>query len=98
MGPLLSDFAATASPIQCVTVLNSTIHVVDLEQATDEIVRWIHTGERGWVCTINVAILMQMRENPRLQRYADAARLVQLVDGALDAFLCVAAELRLCAG
>ena len=40
----------------------------------EAIAKTIRTGERGIVCTVNVAILMMMRASPRLQRFVDSAR------------------------
>jgi N-acetylglucosaminyldiphosphoundecaprenol N-acetyl-beta-D-mannosaminyltransferase len=49
-----------------------------------EVVEWaasfIRAGRRGYLCTVNVAILMMMRRDPRLQRIVDRAALV-VADG-----------------
>ena len=49
-------------------------HVVDWAGA------WIEEGRRGYLCTVNVAILMMMRQNPWLQQFVDRASLV-VADG-----------------
>jgi N-acetylglucosaminyldiphosphoundecaprenol N-acetyl-beta-D-mannosaminyltransferase len=41
---------------------------------------WIRSGRRGYICTVNVAILMMMRSDPKLQSFVDRASLV-VVDG-----------------
>jgi N-acetylglucosaminyldiphosphoundecaprenol N-acetyl-beta-D-mannosaminyltransferase len=51
-----------------------------LDEAVNAVARAIREGERGYLCTVNVAILMMMRGDPRLQRYVDRARWV-VADG-----------------
>ena len=41
---------------------------------------WIHSGQRGYICTVNVAILMMMRSDPKLKGFVDRASLV-VADG-----------------
>jgi N-acetylglucosaminyldiphosphoundecaprenol N-acetyl-beta-D-mannosaminyltransferase len=40
----------------------------------------ILSGERGYICTVNIAMLMMMRSNERLQRFVDSATLA-VADG-----------------
>jgi len=63
-----------------VRLLNGTFDALTVELAADEIVRRIEKDERGYVCTVNVAYLMTMRRNPRLQRFVDRAALT-VADG-----------------
>lgn len=55
-------------------ILNGTFHQLLGGEVVDEVVRVIHAGERGALCTVNVAILMMMRSNIRLQRIVDGAK------------------------
>jgi N-acetylglucosaminyldiphosphoundecaprenol N-acetyl-beta-D-mannosaminyltransferase len=63
-----------------VRLLNAEFHPLTLEGTVDLVFRRIEAGERGSLCTVNVAILMMMREDPRLQRFVDAAAIV-VADG-----------------
>jgi N-acetylglucosaminyldiphosphoundecaprenol N-acetyl-beta-D-mannosaminyltransferase len=66
--------------VRDVRILNGAFDPLTLERAADELVRAAHAGERGYLCTVNVAILMMMRSSPRLQRFVDRARWV-VADG-----------------
>ena len=50
------------------------------DDAVDAIMRMISVGDRGWISTVNVAILMQLREDPALRSYVEQSSLV-LPDG-----------------
>lgn len=63
-----------------VRFLNGQFDPLTLPQTVDAIFRFLDTGQRGWVCTVNVAILMMMRANVRLQDFVDRAALV-VADG-----------------
>lgn len=63
-----------------VRILNCEFAPVTVADTVDWARDWIHGGERGYICTVNVAILMMMRADPRLQRFVDRASLV-VVDG-----------------
>jgi len=63
-----------------VRILNGHFAAVTLEQTLERIFALIRTGRRGYLCTVNVAILMMMRGNPRLQRFVDGATL-SVADG-----------------
>jgi N-acetylglucosaminyldiphosphoundecaprenol N-acetyl-beta-D-mannosaminyltransferase len=63
-----------------VHLLNSGFAPLSLEETVDRIVERIQAGQRGYLCTVNVAILMMMREDPRLQRFVENAALV-VADG-----------------
>jgi N-acetylglucosaminyldiphosphoundecaprenol N-acetyl-beta-D-mannosaminyltransferase len=57
-----------------VRILNGRFDSLSAEQVADEVMRAIRAGERGILCTVNVAILMMMRSSPRLQRFVNASR------------------------
>jgi N-acetylglucosaminyldiphosphoundecaprenol N-acetyl-beta-D-mannosaminyltransferase len=63
-----------------VEILNGRFAPVTLAETVDLVSQGIKAGRRGYLCTVNVAILMMMRENPRLQRFVDEAALV-VADG-----------------
>ena len=63
-----------------VRILNGHFHALTIIEAVDTIAAQIRGGMRGYVATVNVAILMMMRSDPRLQRFVDRATLV-LADG-----------------
>ncbi len=61
-------------------VLNGHFDRVTLPEAVEWAATWIRQGRHGYLCTVNVAILMMMRRDPRLQRIVDRAALV-VADG-----------------
>ena len=63
-----------------VQVFNARLDPLNEREAVDAIFRTIETGGRGWVCTINVSILMAMRRSPALQSFVDRAMLT-VADG-----------------
>lgn len=63
-----------------VHLLNGTFDALDMPQTVDAVFSMLATGTRGWLCTVNVAILMMMRSDVRLQGFADQAALV-VADG-----------------
>ncbi len=63
-----------------VRILNCEFAPLTIAGTVDWARDWIKSGERGYICTVNVAILMMMRSDPRLQRFVDRASLV-VVDG-----------------
>jgi N-acetylglucosaminyldiphosphoundecaprenol N-acetyl-beta-D-mannosaminyltransferase len=65
---------------QKVRVLNGFFDRVTLQETVDWATQWIQSGYRGYICTVNVAILMMMRANPRLQKFVERAALV-VADG-----------------
>ena len=71
----------TAHPLQTGTttpaqtqILNGRFDKLSADQTVDELIQAIRNGERGVLSTVNVAILMMMRSNPRLQRFVDTSR------------------------
>lgn len=63
-----------------VRFLNANFDSLTLGQTVEDIFRHVDSGQRGWLCTVNVAILMMMRSDERLQRFVDRAALV-VADG-----------------
>jgi N-acetylglucosaminyldiphosphoundecaprenol N-acetyl-beta-D-mannosaminyltransferase len=63
-----------------VRVLNGHFDPIALGDAVEAMAEMIRTGARGHVATVNVAILMMMRVDPRLQRFVDRSALV-VADG-----------------
>lgn len=63
-----------------VRVLNCDLNAATLRGATAWARDWIQSGRRGYICTVNVAILMMMRSNRKLQKFVDDASLV-VADG-----------------
>jgi exopolysaccharide biosynthesis WecB/TagA/CpsF family protein len=66
--------------MQRIRLLNANFDPLTLPQTVDAVFRQLGTGQRGWLCTVNVAILMMMREDARLQSFVDHAALV-VADG-----------------
>ncbi len=66
--------------VTSVPLLNGAFDPVTLDQTVERIGQLIRSGERGYLCTVNVAILMMMRQDPRLQRFVDNAAMV-VADG-----------------
>lgn len=63
-----------------VRLLNAGFDPITLDETVELVSRRIQAGERGYLCTVNVAILMMMRDDPRLQRFVDDAAIV-VADG-----------------
>ena len=63
-----------------VRILNGHFDPLTLAEVVDRAGSWIEEGRQGYLCTVNVAILMMMRQDPRLQRIVDRAALV-VADG-----------------
>ncbi len=61
-------------------ILNSRFDEVTTAEVADQVIDMIRAGERGWLCTVNVAILMMMQDDAQLQRFVDQARFV-VADG-----------------
>ncbi|WP_458756123.1 WecB/TagA/CpsF family glycosyltransferase [Afipia sp. TerB] len=57
-----------------VRILNGRFDRLSADQIVDKLVQAIRTGERGVLCTVNVAVLMMMRSDARLQRFVESAR------------------------
>jgi N-acetylglucosaminyldiphosphoundecaprenol N-acetyl-beta-D-mannosaminyltransferase len=66
--------------VNTVPILNCEFGSVTLRDTIDWAQNWIESGRSGYICTVNVAILMMMRSDPTLQRFVDGAALV-VADG-----------------
>ena len=66
--------------MQRVRLLNGQFDPLTLPQTVDAVFGRLDAGQRGWLCTVNVAVLMTMRGDPRLQDFVDRAALV-VADG-----------------
>lgn len=63
-----------------VQILGAAVDPLTLDSCVREVAAAAAIGERVWLATVNVAILMGMRRDPELQEYADRARWV-VADG-----------------
>lgn len=63
-----------------IRLLNGAFDVLDQSSLLEEIEQTISQGERGWLSTVNVAILMGMRHDPALQSFVDRSRWI-IADG-----------------
>ena len=63
-----------------VRILNGSFDRITLTGAVEALVGMIGSGARGHVATVNVAILMMMRSDPRLQAFVDQSALI-VADG-----------------
>ncbi len=63
-----------------VHLLNGRFDALTEQECVAAIVDRCRRGERGWVTTVNVAILMMMRQDPKLQSFVDRGAL-NVVDG-----------------
>ena len=61
-------------------ILNARFDPLTLTQTADTAFQMLNAGQRGWLATVNVSILMMMRSNQRLQQFVDRAALV-VADG-----------------
>lgn len=61
-------------------ILNCEFASLTFIETVDAIAAMIRRGERGYLCTVNVAILMMMRANARLRGFVDRAFLT-VADG-----------------
>lgn len=59
---------------QSVHILNGRFDRLSTIQTVEKLIQAIHAGERGVLCTVNVAILMMMRSDVRLQRFVESSR------------------------
>lgn len=66
--------------MKSVRVLNCDLDAATLRGATAWAREWIMDKRRGYICTVNVAILMMMRSDAKLQKFVDRAALV-VADG-----------------
>jgi N-acetylglucosaminyldiphosphoundecaprenol N-acetyl-beta-D-mannosaminyltransferase len=57
-----------------VQLFNGHFNPVTSTECIDMLFADLHANQRGWLCTVNVAVLMMMRSNPALQQFVDRAR------------------------
>jgi N-acetylglucosaminyldiphosphoundecaprenol N-acetyl-beta-D-mannosaminyltransferase len=63
-----------------IRILNADFDAHTTEQIIDQIISSVKSEQRGWLCTVNVAILMMMRSSPMLQNFVEKAKWV-VADG-----------------
>ncbi len=63
-----------------VKILGTSFDALSLEQTVDWVVQLINTNQRGYICTVNVAILMMMRSHLQLSNFVQKAALI-VADG-----------------
>lgn len=63
-----------------VKILNGSFHSLTRDETVGEIFDFIDAGRRGWLCTVNVSGLMDMRSDPFLQSFVERAEWV-VADG-----------------
>lgn len=68
---------STADRVQ---ILNGEFDALSTQETVSWAMRLIHSGQRGYLCTVNVAILMMMRSNDRLRQFIEKAALI-VADG-----------------
>jgi N-acetylglucosaminyldiphosphoundecaprenol N-acetyl-beta-D-mannosaminyltransferase len=61
-------------------ILNAEFDPLTLPETADAVFDLVRARRRGWLCTVNVATLIAMRDDPRLQRFVDRAAIV-VADG-----------------
>jgi len=61
-------------------LLNAKFDALTQAQTVDAVFELLRKGRSGWLSTVNVSTLMQMRKQPRLQSYVDRALMV-VADG-----------------
>ena len=61
-------------------ILNAAFDAWTLQQTVNEVIEHVRKGKRGWLCTVNVAVLIMMRNDPFLQSFVDRAAFV-VADG-----------------
>jgi len=57
-----------------VRLFNGEFDAVTLDECVQQVFADIDQGRTGWLATVNVAILMMMRDSPSLQSFVDRAR------------------------
>ena len=63
-----------------VRILNGAFDALTGRETVEAVFQALNAGVRGWLCTINVATLVMMRSDPKLQSFADRA-LIVVADG-----------------
>ena len=65
---------------QRVRILNGAFDALTKSETVEAVFRALNAGTRGWLCTVNVAMLVMMRSDPKLQSFIDRAMFV-VADG-----------------
>ena len=65
---------------QRISILNSSFDPLTTQETVEWAMQLIQSGQRAYICTVNVAILMMMRSNPRLAEFINKAGLI-VADG-----------------
>jgi N-acetylglucosaminyldiphosphoundecaprenol N-acetyl-beta-D-mannosaminyltransferase len=63
-----------------VTILNASFDALTLSDTVDLVMETIHSGKRTYLTTVNIAVLMMMRADRRLQQFVDRSAFV-VADG-----------------
>lgn len=63
-----------------VQILHGQFDALSTAETVDWAMQLIRSGQRGYLCTVNVAILMMMRSNERLRQFVEKAALT-VADG-----------------
>ena len=63
-----------------VTIFDGTFDAFTSDETVDAVFDGLKRGERGWLCTVNVSMLMMMRKDVALRGFIDRARIV-VADG-----------------
>ncbi|MCU0524310.1 MAG: WecB/TagA/CpsF family glycosyltransferase [Elainella sp. Prado103] len=63
-----------------VQILHGQFDALSTSETVDWAMRLIQSGQRGYLCTVNVAILMMMQSNDRLRQFVEKAALI-VADG-----------------
>jgi N-acetylglucosaminyldiphosphoundecaprenol N-acetyl-beta-D-mannosaminyltransferase len=74
------DKVGSAGAAPRVRILNGQFDALTLSDTVEAVFRLIQTGQRGWLCTVNVAILMMMRRDGRLRGFVERAS-ITVADG-----------------
>lgn len=69
-----SDRSKRTASSRSTRILNGRFDRLSADQVVEELIQTIHAGQRGTLCTVNVAMLMMMRSNARMQRFVDSAK------------------------
>lgn len=77
---MMSIYSVKLVAMKSCKILNCYFHSLTLDQTVEEIFELIARGDRGWLCTVNVAILMMARVDARLQTFLDRAT-ITVADG-----------------
>lgn len=69
-----------AESLEAARILNARFDRLTLPETVQAVFEHVRAGRRGWLCTVNVAMLMMMRQDAALQSFVDRASFV-VADG-----------------